>query len=126
MRTRLGKQLSEGFVRQGVVHRLGSFPGGYPDYLDTDPGIIGVTWMYCMRPILVALALACSGAAAPAYRFLLVAGSQWEDSAGFLIGRPSEFQVTAALLKSWGLPFDVLRQDQQPPDRYHLLGRDGN
>jgi hypothetical protein len=63
--------------------------------------------------------------AATPYRFLLVAGNQWEDDSSFLIDRPSEFQITAALLKSWGLPFDVMRLDQQLLDRYHLLDRDG-
>ena len=79
-----------------------------------------------MRSILLALMFACCGAAAPPYRFLLVAGSQWEDPSSFLIERSSEFQITAALLKTWGLPFDVMRMDQQLLDRYHLLGRDGS
>ena len=51
-----------------------------------------------MRSTLLALLLACSAVAAP-YRFLLVAGNQWDDDASFVIDRPSEFQVTAALLK---------------------------
>ncbi|MGH9665050.1 MAG: hypothetical protein ACRD9L_11555, partial [Bryobacteraceae bacterium] len=54
------------------------------------------------------------------------AGDQWEDEASFLITRPSEFQITAALLKTWGLPFDIVRLDQQALDRYHMLDRDGN
>jgi peptidoglycan/xylan/chitin deacetylase (PgdA/CDA1 family) len=78
-----------------------------------------------MRSTLLALIFACSAMAATPYRFLLVAGNQWEDDASFLIDRPSEFQITAALLKSWGLPFDVMRLDQQLLDRYHLLDRDG-
>src|SRR5574341_435124 len=28
-------------------------------------------------------------------------------------------------LKTWGLPFEILRLDQQRLDRYHLLDRDG-
>ena len=79
-----------------------------------------------MRSILIGLALACCAAAAPPYRFLLVVGNQWEDEASVLIERSSEFQVTAALLKTWGLPFDVMRLDQQMMDRYHLLERDGS
>jgi hypothetical protein len=79
-----------------------------------------------MRPTLLAFLLVCSAAAAPPYRFLLVAGDQWEDDASFLITRPSEFQITAALLKTWGLPFDIARLDQQGLDRYHLLDRDGS
>jgi len=77
-----------------------------------------------MRATLLALFLTCSAAAAP-YRFLLVAGNQWDDEASFVIDRPSEFQVTAALLKTWGLPFDIVRLDQQNFDGYHLLDRDG-
>jgi hypothetical protein len=79
-----------------------------------------------MRSILIGLALACCAAAAPPYRFLLVVGNQWEDEGSVLIERSSEFQVTAALLKTWGLPFDVMRLDQQMMDRYHLLERDGS
>jgi hypothetical protein len=79
-----------------------------------------------MRAILLALILAVSATAAPPYRFLLVAGNQWDDPASFLIDRSGEFQVTAALLKSWGLPFDIMRLDQQLLDRYHLLDRDGS
>lgn len=78
-----------------------------------------------MRSILLTLVLACSAQAAVPYRFLLVVGNQWEDDASFLIDRPSEFQLTAALLKTWGLPFDIMRLDQQALDAYHLLDRDG-
>ncbi|MBM3746264.1 MAG: hypothetical protein FJW34_10750 [Acidobacteria bacterium] len=59
------------------------------------------------------------------YRFLLVISDQWEDRASHLIERPSDFQMTAALLKTWGLPFDILRLDHQRLDRYHMLDRDG-
>jgi hypothetical protein len=78
-----------------------------------------------MRSILLALLLIGSAAAAAPYRFLLVTGNQWEDDASFVVERPSEFQITAALLKTWGLPFDILRLDQQLLDRYHMLDRDG-
>ena len=59
------------------------------------------------------------------YRFLLVVGDEWKDETSTLVDRPADFQVVAALLKSWGLPFDLLRLDQQPFDAYHLLDRDG-
>jgi hypothetical protein len=49
-----------------------------------------------------------------------------QDDASFLIDRPSESQLTAALLKTWGLPFDIMRLDQQALDAYHLLDRDGH
>src|SRR3954454_13480408 len=79
-----------------------------------------------MRSFLLGLVFVCCAVAAPPSRFLLVVGNQWEDDASFLIERSGEFQVTAALLKTWGLPFDVLRLDQQLMDRYHLLERDGS
>ncbi len=66
--------------------------------------------------------------AAPAplpYRFLLVIADQWKDDASELVQQPGAFQFTAALMKTWGLPFDILRLDQQRLDRYHLLDRDG-
>ncbi len=66
----------------------------------------------------------CSFAVQP-YRFLLVIGDQWEDEGSYLIERSSDFQVLAALLKTWGLPFDILRLDQQRLDAYHLLDREG-
>src|SRR5450631_3533886 len=59
------------------------------------------------------------------YRFLLVIGDQWKDASSTIIEDGGEFQIVAALLKSWGLPFDILRLDEQRLDRYHLLDRDG-
>jgi len=59
------------------------------------------------------------------YRFLLVIGSQWNDPASKLIEAGGEFPVVATLLKTWGVPFDVLRLDQERFDRYHLLDREG-
>jgi hypothetical protein len=78
-----------------------------------------------MRAFLLAIVFACAALAGPPYRFLLVIGDQWEDDSSYLIERPNDFQVLAALLKTWGLPFDVLRLDQQRLDAYHLLDRDG-
>ena len=59
------------------------------------------------------------------YRFLLVISDQWKDPSSYIIGDGGEFQIMAALLKSWGLPFDIMRLDQQRLDKYHLLDRDG-
>jgi hypothetical protein len=59
------------------------------------------------------------------YRFLLVISNQWDDPASLLVDGESEFQVLVSLLKSWVLPFDILRLDQQNLDRYFLLDRDG-
>jgi hypothetical protein len=61
----------------------------------------------------------------PPYRFLLVISDQWKDDSSLLIHEPSDFQLLAALLKTWGLPFDILRLDQQRFDRYHMLNREG-
>src|SRR5690242_378255 len=68
---------------------------------------------------------AAAGAEALPYRFLLVIGKQWKDPASKLIESGGEFPVVVALLKSWGLPFDILRLDQQRFDRYYLLDREG-
>jgi len=59
------------------------------------------------------------------YRFLLVVSDQWKDPASYVIEDGGEFQILAALMKSWGLPFEILRLDQQRLDKYHLLDRDG-
>jgi hypothetical protein len=85
-----------------------------------------------MRKLLL-IALLAAGWLPPAaraasplpYRFLLVISDQWKDPASYVIDAGGEFQVVCALLKSWGLPFDILRLDQQRLDKYHLLDRDG-
>lgn len=60
------------------------------------------------------------------YRFLFVISEQWKDPASEIIEGGGEFQSIAALLKSWGLPFDILRLDQQRIDKYHVLDRAGH
>ena len=59
------------------------------------------------------------------YRFLLVVSNQWNDPASYLIEDSDEFRILVTLLKNWGLPFDILRLDQQNFDRYHLIDREG-
>jgi hypothetical protein len=59
------------------------------------------------------------------YRFLLVIGDQWTDEASCLIDGPSEFSALVTLLKTWGLPFDILRLDQQRFDPYYIMDREG-
>src|SRR6476660_3006997 len=59
------------------------------------------------------------------YRFLVVIGNQWSDPSSEVIVGGSEFSMICALLKSWGLPFDIHRLDQQRFDAYHLLDRNG-
>ena len=73
------------------------------------------------------------------FRVLVVIGDQWEDPAGYLITTPApsktysgyynrpvlpvpeDFHHLMILLKSWGIPFDVVRLDQQLLDRYMFL-----
>jgi len=66
-----------------------------------------------------------AGAPPRPYRFLLVISGQWKDPASYVIEAGGEFPVIVSLLKTWGLPFEILRLDQQRLDRYHLLERDG-
>lgn len=79
-----------------------------------------------VRAVLVALAsLALAAAEEPLpYRFLLVIGDQWKDPSSFVIDQQDDFQTLAALLTTWGLPFDILRLDQQRLD-YHFFDREG-
>ena len=83
-----------------------------------------------MRTAILLAALWLLGAGASAaqeplpYRFLLVIGEQWKDPGSFVIDQQDDFQILAALLKTWGLPFDILRLDQQRLD-YHLFDREG-
>lgn len=85
---------------------------------------------YLAKLVLAALSLALASVASAAppvlpYRFLLVVSDQWKDPASQVIEDGGEFNTLAALMKSWGLPFDILRLDQQRLDNYHLLDRDG-
>lgn len=75
-------------------------------------------------PLLLALAIPASAAPLP-YRYLLVIGNQWNDPASKLIEPGGEFPVVVTLLKTWGVPFDILRLDQERFDRYYLLDREG-
>ncbi len=71
------------------------------------------------------------------YRVLLVIGDQWKDPAGFLVDIPTEapphydhsvrpegidFLQLVVMLKSWGVPFDVVRLDQETLNINHFLG----
>lgn len=66
-----------------------------------------------------------SGSAVLPYRFLLVISDQWKDPSSRLIDSGGEFPAVTSLLKTWGLPFEILRLDQQKFDRFHLLDREG-
>jgi hypothetical protein len=68
--------------------------------------------------------LAASSESLLPYRFLLVVSNQWNDPASYLVEGSDEFRTLTSLLKNWGLPFDILRLDQQNFDRYHLFDRE--
>jgi hypothetical protein len=78
------------------------------------------------------------------FRVLVIIGDQWEDPAGYLVEMPKptgqysgyeavpavpgagDFHSLMVLLKSWGIPFDIVRLDQQFLDRYMFLDMEGN
>jgi len=78
------------------------------------------------------------------FRVLVIIGDQWEDPASYLVEMPGstgqysgydaapevqgpcDFHHLVVLLKSWGIPFDVIRLDQQYLDRYMFLDMSGN
>ena len=78
------------------------------------------------------------------FRVLLVIGDQWEDPASFIVDMsraPGEklnyddkenhmhtwdFHNIVLLLKSWAIPFDIVRLDQQILNRYMFLDMEGN
>ena len=69
-----------------------------------------------MSKLKIALLLAVmlpqiSWAAAKPYRLLFVISDQWKDPRSFLVSGGGEFQTTVTMLKSWGVPFDILRLD---------------
>jgi hypothetical protein len=87
------------------------------------PNMKRVAWF--MLAVLV-LAVKVPAAEPPLpYRFLLVINDQWEDPASEFIDKAGELSMLCTLLKSWGLPFDLYRLDQQRFDAYHLLDRAG-
>lgn len=77
------------------------------------------------------------------FRVAVVIGDQWEDPMSYLVSPPEplkgysgnmnypeipgpfDFFQLAVMLKSWGIPFDVIRLDQQFLDRYMFLEMDG-
>jgi hypothetical protein len=75
------------------------------------------------------------------FRVLIVIGDQWGDPMGYMVERPgsavgypgmeespgapaehpADFHHLCVMLKSWGIPFDIVRLDQQFLDRYMFL-----
>ena len=79
--------------------------------------------------LLLAFALSSFGAARPVAfrpnRILLIIGNQWDDPTSYLVRGDNEFHDIVSLLKNWGIPFDILRLDQQRLEPNHFLGYDG-
>src|SRR5687768_13835932 len=77
-----------------------------------------------------AVALVSSAAAADRpYRVAVVIGDQWKDPSSQLVRRPetsepADFFHVAVMLKSWALPFDVIRLDQQLLDERMFISAD--
>ena len=71
--------------------------------------------------LIVILLLACFGPLSTAgtkpYRVLVVIGDQWDDPGSYNIDSTrisgEDFRDVATMLKIWGIPFDILRLDQQ-------------
>ncbi len=77
------------------------------------------------------------------FRVLVIIGDQWDDPAGYMVTHPKplpgysgyftqsilpgqeDFHHLMILLKSWSIPFDVIRLDQQILDRYMFLDMHG-
>ncbi len=73
------------------------------------------------------------------YRILVIIGDQWQDPASYMVETPKatgeysgydatpevngdcDFHHLTILLKTWRIPFDVVRLDQQYLDRYMFL-----
>lgn len=90
------------------------------------------------------VAIVSESYAANPFRVLVVIGDQWEDPASFMVSRaaptgefsgyftysevsgPNDFHQLVIQLKSWGIPFDVVRLDQQFLDRHMFLDMLGN
>jgi hypothetical protein len=60
------------------------------------------------------------------FKVLVVIGDQWHDPMSYMVSSECsiEFKQIMILLKSWGIPFDVIRLDQQFLDRNMFLGPD--
>lgn len=54
-------------------------------------------------------------------KVLLIIGDQWKDPASFFIDDDSDFKRVVILLKSWCIPFDIVRLDQEKLDMYYFL-----
>ena len=89
--------------------------------------------------VICLMIFAGTGQAMRPFRVLVVIGDQWEDPASYMVDRPEptgeysgyftypevsgphDFHQLMILLKSWGIPYDVIRLDQQFLDRHMFL-----
>ena len=94
--------------------------------------------------VICLFALATESFAARPFKLLVVVGDQWKDPASFMVERAAptdnfsgyfmypevygdnDFHQLMVLLKSWGIPFDVIRLDQQFLDPNMFFDMDGN
>jgi hypothetical protein len=93
--------------------------------------------------VICLMIFAGTGQAMRPFRVLVVIGDQWEDPASYMVSRPQptgeysgyftypevagphDFHQLMVLLKSWGIPYDVVRLDQQFLDRHMFLDMQG-
>jgi hypothetical protein len=59
------------------------------------------------------------------YRVLLVIADQWKDPTSALIADGGEFQELVTLLKSWGVPFEIVRLDRERLEARHFMDAGG-
>ncbi|MDH5363470.1 MAG: hypothetical protein OEW84_09180, partial [Aigarchaeota archaeon] len=60
------------------------------------------------------------------YKVLLVIADQWGDPTSCIVEEDGEFRDIVSLLKIWGIPFDILRLDQQQMKVNYFLDASGN
>ena len=58
------------------------------------------------------------------FRVLLVIADQWKDPTSTLVSEGGEFQELVTILKSWSIPFDIVRLDQERLSLNHFLDID--
>ncbi|MCX6560352.1 MAG: hypothetical protein NTZ26_07535 [Candidatus Aminicenantes bacterium] len=93
--------------------------------MNTRTTFFGVLLLLALAPAFASRPLAGADFAVKPYRVLLVIGDQWKDPTSTLIADGAEFQDLVTLLKSWGVPFDIARLDQERLSPAHFLDADG-
>ncbi|MEW5978449.1 MAG: hypothetical protein AB1898_21855 [Acidobacteriota bacterium] len=78
-------------------------------------------WLICLAGLMLQPNLAGADITCKPYRLLLVIGDQWKDASSSVIADGAEFQQLVILLKSWGVPFDIVRLDQERLSLNHFL-----